>query len=166
MGKRNWAAALLLAAAAMALASVMTTYSLVGQGKAVDPNGRIGEFSVEAAKIVHRGDIQKRGFYEFATRVENHQIRIRMETLEEMSVVQNRGQIVGPGVMRVQTGTNVRYTRGRAYFIGVSNRHPGETGERDRIAVHFVPLSNSDANFHYEGTVSDGDVGVATTESY
>ncbi|MBI5707565.1 MAG: hypothetical protein HZC36_11325 [Armatimonadetes bacterium] len=166
MIQRKLAVCLMVGVFAFAAASVMTIHTVKGSGKTLDGQGRRGEFSVDATKIIHRHEENRRGKFDFMARHGDYHIRIRVEAIDGMEVLENTGRLGGPAVMRVQRGTETKYFRGRGYFVGISNRHQEEEGDRDVVAVHFVPNVNTDPPFSYEGRVVQGDVGVSTTKSY
>lgn len=164
--QRKLAVCLMVGVFAFAAASVMTIHTVKGSGKTLDSQGRRGEFSVDAMKTIHRQEERTKGNFNFTARIGDYLVTLRVEAIDGMGVEEDQGRIGGPAVMRVQRGTETKYFRGRGYFVGISNRHPDEDGDRDVVAVHFVPNVNTDPPFSYEGRVVQGDVGVSTTKSY
>ncbi len=157
-----------LAAFAIASATLITTLRINGSGRVVDNDGHRAYFTVEAVKTTHNADTSQRAVMDFTKPGESttESTRVHLNSAEYINIVENVGQIAGPGVLRVQHGTELHYYTGRVYFIGTSNRHPGETGLPDRIVVRFFPAVTTDPTFVFEGSLTDGDVAVTTTLSY
>jgi hypothetical protein len=168
MHQRKLMVGFLLAVFAIASATLITTVRINGTGRLADAAGHFGYFTVDANKITHDGISSLRGTFDFYVPGPNSldNLRVHLNTVEGMNVTENKGAIGGPGVLRIQRGTEVHYYFGRVYFLATSNRHLGEAGPLDAGAVHFFPNVITDPSYHLEGVVTDGDVEVSTNLSY
>lgn len=168
MFARKLMVCLLLAVFAFAAATVITTNNVHGTGRAVDHAGHRAYFSISATKTTHDAHSSLQGTFELnmpgATSADS--TVVHLNSLEVLNVVDNAATLAGPGVLRVQHGTELHYFQGRVYVVAISNRHVGEAGPPDTISVHFAPAHAGDPTFAFEGSVTDGDIAVTTTLSY
>ena len=166
MNARRLLVCFVFAIAALAAATVIITDNAHGEGGAVDGAGRQGRFAFDVTKISHNDHVALRGSFRFSIAVEGHSVSVSLRELGSLTVTENVAAFGGPAVLRVQDGTEVHEYRGMLRARAVSNRHPEEAGEPDRIAVSFLPAVQTDPSFTFEGNVTTGDIAVTTTKSY
>jgi len=166
MNVRRLLVCFVLALAALAAATVITTSNAHGEGRAVNGDGHFGEFHFDVTKVSHNDHSEMRGSFNFAMTTGDGSVRVGIAHLEHMDVTDNVATFSGPGVLRVQRHDGVHEFRGSVAVIATSNRHPNEIGDPDSISVRFVPAVQSDPTFSFDGHVTAGDIAVTTTKSY
>jgi hypothetical protein len=150
--------------AALALASVKTTWSVVGQGGATNSAGVNAHFGVHAFKVHHQGLTRTEGrlvLETFTSKAPGPKVKM---SVRELVVEENMGTMAGPAVLFVPHGTGHHEFHGHAHARAISNRHPGETGDPDVILVRFT--RDGGPNFEYEGRVVHGDITVGKSVTY
>ena len=168
MTYRLIAASAAFAIAAVALAGLVTTWSVNGRG-AVSGGDRTASFNVEAQRVLHHGStiasVRGRFLLDFSTPTHRGN-RLNMNVRHyELGTSPNAVRISGPAVYSFMEGGVWREVHGAASAILVSNRHPDEPGDPDKMEVRFAgPTSTS--VFNFSGHVTHGDFTVAKTESY
>jgi hypothetical protein len=167
MNARRFIVCFALALAAFAVATVITTDTATGEGKAVNHDGQFAEFVFAAGKVTHNDHTEKHGTFRFVMRTGDHaEARLTLRSLATFNVTENVATFGGPGTLRVQTGGQAHEYEGTIAVIASSNRHRGEVGEPDRIVVRFVPAVQSNPDLSFEGNLTTGDIAVTTTKSY
>lgn len=130
---------------------------------ATNENGHHAEFSVEAAKIHHGNETRTAGSVLLAKGSRTESIRFNMH-VNSLTVVENLAEMSGPAVLRVQTPNGVHEYQGHGSARVQSNRHPGEVGAHDVIAVRFT--RDGGPNFEFAGRVTRGDITVGKSVDY
>lgn len=155
-----------LALAALAAATVITTSNAHGAGRAVNHDGHFGEFHFDATKVSHNDHSEVRGSFSFGMVTGDGSVRVTVLHVDHMGVTENVATFSGQGVYRVQTHDGVHEFHGAVTVIATSNRHLNEAGDPDSLSVRFVPAVQTDPSFAFDGTVTAGDIAVTTTNSY
>ncbi len=165
---KNLLVCLLVSLFALAAATVIQTDNAQGTGRAVSGDGHRAYFTFNATKVSHNSSSHISGTFDLLVpgADANHSTRVHVDPVTTMNVVTNTARFGGDGILRIQDGTNLHYYHGSVVVYAISNRHPGEAGDPDRIAVHFVPATAGDPTFGFEGNVTDGDIAVTTNLSY
>jgi hypothetical protein len=159
---------MLLAMFAFAAATVITTSNAHGEGRAVDGDGHRATFHFDTTRVAHNDHAAIRGSFQFTAQgaTDSDSMRVSLEHVTHMSVVDNVATFGGDGSLRVQHGHDVHTYRGSVSVVATSNTHPGEGGSPDTIAVNFLPAVQTDPSFSFTGNVTAGDIAVTTTLSY
>jgi hypothetical protein len=168
MKYRLIAASAAFAIAAVALAGLITIWSVNGHGT-VSNGERTGSFSVEAQRVLRSGSttaaVRGRFLLDFSTSTQRgNRLNISVRHYE-LGTAPNAVRISGPAVYTFMEGGVWREVVGTGWALLVSNRHPEEPGDPDRLEVHFES-ANHPVVFNFGGHVTAGDITVAKTESY
>jgi hypothetical protein len=152
-----------LGIAALALASVRTSYFAEGRGVLVSETNHQAHFGVAATKTEHAGQTAIRGHVVLETGNTTNGRRVRIN-VAHMNVVENTANMAGPAVLVVYEKGVPHEVHGVGEANAVSRRHPGEQGDPDTLAVHFSRTGGP--SFSFAGRVGMGDITVGKNVSY
>ncbi|MEX2244549.1 MAG: hypothetical protein WD716_11965 [Fimbriimonadaceae bacterium] len=159
-------AILATAAAALAVAGLVTIWSVTGHGT-VGNTTSVASFVVDAARTARGTTLSVHGRFvlDFSTTTHaGNRLVIHVHNYE-LATVPNTVRISGPAVYRYYAKGAWHETTGVGSAVLTSNRHPGEPGDPDAISVRFQSPTLPTV-FEFHGAVRSGDVTVAKTESY
>jgi len=168
MKLRNILVCLLIGIFAIASATVIVTSNAHGVGRAVNADGHNASFTFDATKVTHNTELSVRGTFTFTVpgATSTDSTVVYLSPVQHMDFATNTAGFGGDGILRIQHGTSLHYYHGSVRVYATSNRHPGEAGDPDTIAVFFVPAVQTDPTFSFSGHVTDGDIAITTTNSY
>lgn len=153
----------LVLVAAIALAAT-TIVGAIGQGAAVNREGKRAEFNIDAWKA-RNGDVVRVGGFArfiafFGTNERPETFGINCPEVRTLGKSGNICQFGGRASMQIRVGAVYNTVRGAVTFNVTDRRNPEtNTGEPDIIRVRFVQAETNRV-FEWAGTVHRGDIRV------
>src|SRR5579862_5731046 len=153
MKVRNLLACGFLGLFALAAATVITTNTAQGTGRASNADGRVVTFAFTATQVIHNANNHVQGTFDSSQpgATSTDSIKLHINSVTVMTVSANTAGFGGDAILRVQQGTELHYYHGQGRVYPTSNRHIGEAGDPDTIAIHFVPTTSGDPTYDFTG---------------
>ncbi len=153
--------------ASLALAVAVTFNDTRGSGRAADGDGVLASFEFEAHQALKGDNSKQYGRFRLEERLgEKSNISLRLASVTAMSENLGTATFFGPGVYRVASPSGVHEYKGSIYVSATSNGHPDENAAPDTLTATFTPTNPDGESFSFSGSVTKGDIAVATTQSY
>jgi hypothetical protein len=164
MLRKSFIALLLLLVSSVAVADGTVRQGVVGQGVAVNSEGREGAFTIRAVKVTTEQGTRIEGNFRFSTGNRDTRTLLVVEArVERLRVNEHDAGFAGRGVMVIKRGTEVRRVEGIVEGRCADNRRPNSTDNKpDAIGFSFTPRNTNADGFRFGGNVRVGDLHVFT----
>lgn len=157
--------AMLLVVSSAAVANGPTRQGIAGTGILTNADGQQAHFGIQAIKIIHRNNAHIAGNFRFVAANRDASTAVTVTTtIRRLDVQENTAEFSGEGLLTVRQGRQVRHFAGRLSGSAQDLRLPNDTGslESDTLRFVFEPRTQGAEAFAFDGTVTQGDIFIAT----